>query len=60
MAKALFAKFSQNRHLKSRLLSTGCAELHEDNKRDKLWGAYGEDMLGKLLIDVRRKITDNK
>lgn len=56
MKVALFAKFSQNRSLRLRLLSTGDAKLHEDNRRDLLWGAYGDDMLGKLLVEIRQSI----
>jgi len=60
MRKALLAKFTQNKSLGDKLLSTGDAELHEDNERDILWCAYGKDMLGKLLMEVRSRIRKTK
>lgn len=59
MKIALSAKFTQNRALKRRLLATGSADLQEDNQRDLLWGGYGKNMLGKLLMEVRQKLNEN-
>lgn len=60
MYRAVYAKFSQNPHLKEALLSTGEAPLHEDCK-DPWWGGgpnfpKGRDLLGKTLIRVREQL----
>ena len=60
MCDILLAKFSQNEKLKQVLLSTGDLPIHEDCK-DPWWGGGpnfpgGRDLLGKALINVRKKI----
>jgi len=55
MLKGLRAKFSDE-HLKSRLLATGDATLHEDSPTDMFWGKKGRDCLGRLLMTVRDEI----
>lgn len=65
------AKFSQNEGLKKRLLQTGDAILAEANPRDAIWGIalaeddpraqdpaqwQGENLLGKILMDVRNRL----
>lgn len=59
MRDLLMQKFSTPT-LRQLLLSTGDAELIEENDhRDKFWGVYrgsGENMLGKLLMEVRLKL----
>ncbi len=61
MEKALLAKFSQNRTLRSVLLETGDVEIVEDSPRDWFWGCgkdgKGENMLGKLLMKVRSHLS---
>ena len=53
MRCALRAKFSQHPELRARLAATAPAQLHEDAPRDPYWGVCGEDMLGKLLMELR-------
>ncbi len=59
MLKGLRAKFTQNPDLKQKLLDTGNEELHEDSPTDMFWGVKGQDMLGKLLMQVRDEIRRN-
>ena len=61
----LIAKFEQNEDLKQKLLATGDAILHEDSPTDMFWGKgrpnkKGKDMLGKLLMTVRKEIRDRE
>lgn len=56
MLKGLRAKFSQNVELKCRLVATGNLSLHEDSPTDMIWGIKGKDILGKLLMQVRREM----
>ncbi|KAF9220012.1 DUF1768-domain-containing protein [Gyrodon lividus] len=55
--------FTQNRHLKKELLSTGEAELVEDSDKDAFWGVgpdgKGENQLGKALQRLREKLRDD-
>jgi ribA/ribD-fused uncharacterized protein len=53
MKKALWIKFTQNINLGVMLLGTGEAVLHEDSPHDRVWGIHGQDLLGKLLMEVR-------
>lgn len=63
MREIVFAKFSQNPELKSKLLATGHALLEEgNNHRDQIWGvcpprsSQGSNWLGKILMDVREEL----
>ena len=56
MYRGLKAKFSQNPALRTKLLNTGNATLHEDSPTDMFWGIKGEDKLGHLLGLVRDKM----
>ena len=58
MLKGLRAKFNQNPYLAKKLLDTGDAILHEDSPTDMFWGIKGKDMLGKLLMQVRKELRD--
>jgi len=62
MRCGLMAKFTQNENLKKLMLSTGDAELIEDSPYDGFWGAAnnGKNMLGKLLMEVRRELEKTK
>lgn len=64
MDLVLFHKFSQNRHLKEELLSTGDAELVEDSDKDSFWGIgvdrKGQNQLGKALVRLRTKLRDEQ
>jgi len=55
MLKGFRAKFSDE-HLRTRILETGDAILHEDSPTDMFWGKKGQDWLGKLLMRVRDEI----
>lgn len=57
MRKALRAKFTQNEDLKAKLLATGDAVLREDSPDDMFWGLKGEDMMGKLLMELRSELA---
>lgn len=59
MVKALIAKFTQHEYLRKKLLNTGNALIYEDSPYDKEWGWYngnGKNLLGKALVDVRKRI----
>ena len=59
MFNGVYAKFTQNEELKKLLLSTGDRIIHEHTRKDKVWGWYdwkGEDRLGRILMEVRKKI----
>ena len=60
MKEALIAKFTQNQKLKTLLLNTNNASIIEDSPRDSYWGIgkdkNGENMLGKLLMEVREEL----
>jgi N-glycosidase YbiA len=57
MRCAVLAKFSQNRELRERLLSTGAEELVHESKNDLHWGrnakGQGKNRLGVILMDIR-------
>jgi ribA/ribD-fused uncharacterized protein len=55
MLEGLRAKFSQNHDLRDMLLATGDAAIHEDSPTDIFWGKRGQDMLGRLLMQVRAR-----
>jgi predicted NAD-dependent protein-ADP-ribosyltransferase YbiA (DUF1768 family) len=55
MRVAIETKFEQNEDLMDLLLSTENNEIHEHTNRDKFWGDCGEDMLGKMLMEIREK-----
>ena len=71
MVEVLYAKFSQNEQLKTKLINTGDAILVEASPKDKIWGIgmdvnhpdfnepskwQGENLLGKALMEVRGKL----
>lgn len=60
MYKIVKNKFSQNIHLKKKLLDTGNAYLEEGNTwGDKIWGTVngiGHNHLGKILMRVRDEL----
>jgi ribA/ribD-fused uncharacterized protein len=58
MRTALAAKFEQNPALRTQLLATAPAALHEDAPHDPVWGASGQDLLGKLLGELRDAVRD--
>lgn len=61
MARALHAKFEQNRALGARLLATGSAPLIHLSASDRFWGrsrnGEGENRLGELLMALRRDLA---
>jgi ribA/ribD-fused uncharacterized protein len=71
MRKVLRLKFSQHPDLSIQLIATGNAILIEDvsarkSGNSKFWGAYldngywiGENMLGKLLMELREELTNS-
>jgi ribA/ribD-fused uncharacterized protein len=63
MKQVLIAKFIQNPDLGEKLLATKGFTLEEGNTwNDRVWGicppktGYGENRLGKLLMEIREKI----
>jgi len=59
MLTGLRSKF-KNPELRDKLIATDDAVLHEDSRTDMFWGKKGKDMLGKLLMQVRKEITTCK
>lgn len=63
MKDLLRIKFNDN-FLKIRLLNTGQAQLVEDNHwNDTFWGVFngvGKNHLGKLLMEIRREISEKQ
>ena len=59
MLHGLRAKF-KNPELAKKLIDTDYAILHEDSPTDMYWGKLGLDMLGKLLMVVRREIDPKR
>lgn len=57
-------KFSQNKDLRDKLLSTGDEYLEEGNNwGDRIWGTVngkGKNHLGKILMDVREELKPDK
>jgi ribA/ribD-fused uncharacterized protein len=60
MLKGLRAKFSQNIIAKTKLFATNDVIIHEDSPTDLIWGKLGQDMLGKLIMQVRDELRLNK
>lgn len=64
MTLGLFLKFTQNEHLKERLLATGDAYLEETNHwGDTYWGKVGlegQNMLGRLLMRLRDTLNERE
>ena len=67
MKKILIAKFTQHQDLRDILLATGNKRLVEsatvDNPVNRLWGEVngkGQNMLGRLLMEVRTELASNK
>jgi len=56
----LVAKFEQNEDLKRKLLGTKDAMLYENSPTDMFWGKKGKNMLGHLLMRVRKEIRDKE
>ena len=57
MRVGLYAKFTQHRDLQELLLGTGKREIIEHTDKDRFWGdGSGENMLGKLLVELRKKL----
>ncbi|CAB4196933.1 NADAR [uncultured Caudovirales phage] len=64
MSDCVFAKFTQHKDLQDLLLSTGDEEIIENSPIDFYWGCgkdgTGKNMLGKILMQVRTIIRNNK
>lgn len=61
MLKGLREKF-RIPALRARLLETGDLPIHEESPTDRFWGSWGgkgEDMLGKLLMQVREELISD-
>jgi N-glycosidase YbiA len=63
MREIIMAKFTQHRDLMEALVATGDRPIVKFTSRDKYWAAsfkgghlVGQNMLGKILCDVRREI----
>jgi ribA/ribD-fused uncharacterized protein len=61
MREVIWAKFSQNPELATKLLATGDRYLEETNWwGDKFWGVYrgqGQNLLGKIIMDARARLA---
>ena len=61
MREIIWAKFSQNPELQTKLLATGARYLEETNWwGDNTWGVYrgeGQNLLGKILMEVRAALA---
>lgn len=64
MRRAIYYKFTQNQHLKERLLSTQGMMLVENSPRDYFWGIgadkSGKNMLGKLLVELCEHLKEQQ
>jgi ribA/ribD-fused uncharacterized protein len=60
MYVGLICKFEQHPDLRTKLLNTGDAILHEDSPTDRYWGVKGQDMLGKILMEIRKVMSVKK
>ena len=63
MLKAVRAKFSQNKKLKSLLMATGNRRIIEHSCKDLYWGNgcndKGMNFLGRILMQVRTELYDD-
>lgn len=61
MRAVVWAKFSQNPELATKLLATGSRHLEETNWwGDKIWGVYrgeGQNLLGKIIMETRARLA---
>jgi hypothetical protein len=64
MRKCIYAKFKQNQCLGDKLVATGDEYIEEGNTwGDKFWGTVdgiGENWLGRIIMDVREKLIEEK
>lgn len=74
MVHGLWFKFSQNEDIKQLLINTGNCNIYEASPRDKIWGigmgeekartvskeTYGQNLLGKALMEVRKLLVDQQ
>lgn len=61
MYEAVYAKFTQHKDLRTKLLDSGDAILIEDSPVDYYWGCgskgTGKNMLGKTLMAIREELA---
>lgn len=58
MREALFLKFTQNPELKAALLATEDRRLEEQGRmRTEFWSHTGQNMLGRLLMELRAQLA---
>jgi len=64
MREVIWAKFSQNPDLATKLLATGDKVLEETNWwGDEIWGVFkgkGQNLLGRVLMDTRSRLAAEK
>jgi ribA/ribD-fused uncharacterized protein len=64
MREAVLAKFTQHDDLRDILISTGDAKMVEHTSNDSFWGdggdGSGENWLGRILMEVREKLSEEK
>jgi N-glycosidase YbiA len=62
MRDAIRAKFTQHADAREILMTTGDAELVEHTTNDSYWAdggdGSGKNMLGKILMEIRKELTD--
>jgi N-glycosidase YbiA len=64
MRKAVLRKFETHAEIRDILLATGDEEIIENAPSDYYWGCgkdgSGKNMLGKILVEVRELLRDNR
>lgn len=56
MRQVLIAKLDQNEEVRQFLISSGQSQLAEDSPTDMFWGVEGENVLGKLWMEIRENL----